>query len=597
CIMAPLKRLPAADAASTLRVSSMIDGEKAQAQLGLQVGVKAHFGIASASLQAQAASAMTQDAFSSVWVFAANYLSEADEVDFDQEVKLTGVGREAERRNAWQRECGDEFVYQIQKGAQLFVVYRLDFRSEDIKNQVEVAVGGQKTVVDVNTALRRLTERIKRRTQLSVEVYQFGGDPTRITGILTGPSADLERAEAAAKAVVTCGVENLEACETLLTNALLYATSLSEPNAFPQQIQANTNPVLYVTAPWTRFGHTATRAPLSEAIQDARLSMAMTFDRVLAAKRRVDLLLRSDWIDVEGRDELEPWATQLGYAYSRILGAVPACYDDLGIEAGRHGPVYAGDSVRRCVQAARSLEASLTLPPAQILRGAVERALWVKWQQALGGKGEDPARRVQALDDLTCGLSGKFAVCGYRGPRGAVAYVMDEALFDAWAALPPETRARSATQPVADMLSDGEVHWVDFAPHAALMWRPKTGQPPVLLAGAVLDCWRQARGAYGFPTHSQMEVVGDGGSFGLFEGGLAIYSQGARSCVDMPQPVLAAWLRQGGPRSCLKYPTSKRAEADGTLYTCFEGGHIASQLDGSGRPAPACPWFGSAYCR
>src|SRR4051794_30289180 len=67
CIVAPFKRLPAADAASTLRVSSMIDGEKAQAQLGLGVGLKAHFGIASASLQAQAASAMTKDAFSSVW--------------------------------------------------------------------------------------------------------------------------------------------------------------------------------------------------------------------------------------------------------------------------------------------------------------------------------------------------------------------------------------------------------------------------------------------------------------------------------------------------------------------------------------------------
>ena len=142
CIAPASKQLPSQDAAATLKISNTLDAEKAQQHMGFQIGAKAHFGIGSASLKAQAASAMTRDAFSSVWVFQAHYVADADEIDIEQKIPLTVIGTLAKEGNAWRRECGDEFVFQIQKGAQLFIVYRLDFKSESVKHTLEAELRG-----------------------------------------------------------------------------------------------------------------------------------------------------------------------------------------------------------------------------------------------------------------------------------------------------------------------------------------------------------------------------------------------------------------------------------------------------------------------
>jgi hypothetical protein len=597
CVVGKVVHLPAADAAATLKVTSMLDGEKAQQQLGFQLGAKAHFGIGKGSLQAQAASAMTRDAFSSVWVLSVSYVSEASEIDFDSPVRPSVVGQAALAADAWSRECGDEFIYQVQKGAQLFVVYRLDYKSENLKEQVEAEAQGQRSVMDINGQLKHLADQLARHASLSLEVYQFGGDPTRLGGVITGPSANLVQAEAAAKAVIQCGTDNLAACDTLLTRALVYATSLTAEDAFAQQVQRAANPTLYVTAPWSRLGHLPTRVPTDPQVQAARLGLAMAFDRTLAAKKRVDLLLGSDWIDADQRDELLPWRTALTYQQGRIQGLVPACYDDLSVDATAATASFTAGTKARCVAAEAGLTDSLELPPAQILRGAVERAVSRTWQERLGGRGDDPARRTQTLGAVTCGFVEETAVCGHKGSRGANAAVLDGAIFDTWAHLPDTIRETYAGVPEGHSRHDGDTIWAPFTPQGAI-FAPADGHADgVFLGGPLWRCWRSAGRHLGAPIATAVEATDGLDTVAYFGNGQGLYSDAPRTCVAMPAAALQAWAQFGGSNSCLGAPRERQpvAASGKSQVNCFAGGHVETDRGGVARAR--CPWFRHAACR
>ena len=176
CVFGSTRRLPR-DVGGTLKISSTLDGAAAQHQMGFELGSRAYFGIASASLKAQAASSMSQDAFSRVWVFSANYVADAEELDFDADTSLTVIGQAAKQKDGWLNECGDEVVYQIQRGAQLFIVYRLDFKTQNTKKSWEGTLNGKYNVLEVNSMVKKLATQRGQHAQLTIEVYQFGGDP------------------------------------------------------------------------------------------------------------------------------------------------------------------------------------------------------------------------------------------------------------------------------------------------------------------------------------------------------------------------------------------------------------------------------------
>lgn len=597
CVVGDITQLVAANAAATLKVTSMLDGDKAQQQLGFELGAKAHFGIGQGSLQAQAASAMTRDAFSSVWVLSVSYVSEAAELDFDKPVRPSVIGQAALAANAWTRECGDEFIYQVQKGAQLFVVYRLDYKSENLKEQVEAEAQGQKGIMELNGNLKQLSDQLAKHASLSLEVYQFGGDPTRLGGVITGPEANVVQAEAAAKAVIQCGTDNLQACDQLLTKALIYATSTTAEYAFAQQAQRAANPTLYVTAPWSRLGHLPTRVPTDPDIQNARLGLAMAFDRTLAAKKRVELLLGSDWIDADQRDELLPYKSSLTYQQGRILGLINACYDDLKLDPDAEA-AYTAPTRKRCIDAQSSLTHGMFYPPPSILRGAVERALTRTWETHLQSRGDDPARRTQMVGQVTCGFSGEDAVCGYRGGRGTGASVLDGAVFDAWAHLPDDVRERFAALPEGNTHIEGDIAWASFSPQGAVFARRDGTDPGLLLAGPLWRCWRQNAKSLGLPVQAFADRPEDLDTMATFENGRALVAEADAACLQMPAAALETWLNQGGKKSCLGAPKARRRKGTPQLeaVTCFKGGHII--VDPYTQEVTShCPWFRHAACR
>lgn len=589
CVFGKTRRLAGTDVGGTLKISSTLDGVAAQHQMGFDLGSRAYFGIASASLKAQAASSMTQDAFSRVWVFSANYVADAEELDFGADTPMTVIGQAAKQKSGWLQECGDEVVYQIQRGAQLFIVYRLDFKTETVKKDWEGALGGHYNVVEVNTAVKKLAQNRGQHAHLTIEVYQFGGDPTRVTGIVTGPGANLSEAEMAARAVVQCGIDKLDACEDFLTRAMVYATSLTAPHAFPQQVSANASPILYVTMPWSRLGQEPVQIPQDETLDDARLALSLTFNQIVGAKKRVATLLDSTWVDALQRRELDTWETRLSASMTHVNRAIKACYDDV-IVTNTQPPGFDASTLERCRKMVEHVQSAAQMPPAAVVSSGLERALVDKWRTlhpASPDGFELPARRV---GQAVCIVAPDDAICGDETNGQSHSYQLPRAIFDTWSQLMTTGFAHKAALPVTNVRADASGTYVAFAPRAAIYAPPQ--QPPVLLYDDVLDWWRQNGGAQhlGYPMEHQGLLSLGESSYATFQRGTAVICRYHNGCVDMDGPVLQTWLNQGGPGGCLKYP--KRHTAGDTI-TCFQGGLVSYDPMGKASPTVKCPasWY------
>lgn len=594
CIRGQMRTLPWADTAATLKVTSMADSDKAQQQLGFELGSKAHFGIGRASLQAQAAASMTRDAFSSVWVLSVRYVSEAVELDFDAPIETTLVGQTALDRHRWRQECGDEFVYQTQKGAQLFVVYRLDYKSENFKNQIETQLQGARGILEISAQLKKLNTQLAQQAQLSLEVYQFGGEPVLLGSIVTGSNASLVQAQTAAKAVIQCGTENVEACDTILTHALLYATSPGLEDAFAKQVARAAKPTLYITAPWSRLGYPHDNPPLDPNIQTARLGLAIAFDQTLATKKRVELLLASDWIDAEQREELLPWQSALTYQQGQILAMVDLCYDALAQEPAAQSPATQG----RCMQAEALLRSHNRYPPAYLLRGAVERSISRTWQTELHAQGDDPARRVQQIGPVTCGFAPTQAICGYRGARGNQAFLIADPVFDLWTQLPETLRDNYATYPAEHTQQQNRVIWNHFFPQSTIFTDLDDPEARFFLAGPLWRCWRRHAKIEGPPQSLWGEDANALETMAHFANGHGLYSSHEYQCLSIPAEILTLWQQHGGRHSCLGKPAQsmRMLSQQHVGITCFDKGYIETDLN-DGMSRIHCPWFRSALCR
>ena len=589
CVFGSTRRLPR-DVGGTLKISSTLDGVAAQRQMGFDLGSRAYFGIASASLKAQAASSMNQDAFSRVWVFSANYVADAEELDFNAATPLTVIGQAAKQKSGWLNECGDEVVYQIQRGAQLYIVYRLDFKTENIKKDWEGALNGHYNVLEVNSAVKKLATNQGQHAQLTIEVYQFGGDPTRVTGIVTGPASNLSEAEMGARAVVQCGIDKLDACEDFLTRAMVYATSLQAPDAFPQQAHNHASPTLYVTMPWSRLGHPALQLPQDEDLDDARLKLSLAFSQVMAARKRVATLLDSTWVDEAQRRELDAWDIRLAASMAHVNRAIKACYDDITINTRVTPARFDMLGLQRCRRVVEQMQKVAAMPPDAVVSTGLQRSLINHWRALHPGVPDAFTLPAMQVGQTSCIISDTDAVCGDEHSERANAYAMPRSIFESWKQLVNAGYGDEATKPMSNARTDGSGVYVAFAPRAAI-YAP-SDSAPVLLFGEVLEYWRQHGGAriLGFPMAHQILLQLGESSYASFQNATSVVCRQGDKCVSMDSRVLQTWLDQGGPTGCLKYPKRHRM---GDAVTCFYGGLISFDPHADGVPYVKCPasWY------
>ena len=293
-----------------------------------------------------------------------------------------------------------------------------------------------------------------------------------MTGIVTGPAANMSEAEMGARAVVQCGIDKLDACEAFLTRAMVYATNLHAPEAFPQQVNAHASPTLYVTMPWSRLGHPALQMPQDENLDDARLQLSLAFSDVMAARKRVATLVDSTWVDETQRHELDAWDTRLAASMAHINRAIKACYDDITINTRVTPARFDMPALQRCRRVVEHVQKVAAMPPASVVSSGLERVLIDHWRALHPGEEDAFTLPAKQVGQATCISAPEDAVCGDETDEHARAVAMPRNIFDTWKHLVHTGYGEHAALPISNVRTDCSGTYVAFAPHAAIYAPP-----------------------------------------------------------------------------------------------------------------------------
>jgi hypothetical protein len=556
-----------------------VNSEKIYNDMGFNVGARAKFklGVVTTDVDFKTDLARTtsQDSYSEAFVFRAAYDLGNIGLD-DNSFSNTQIGDGAEKTMTWTENCGDEFVYQVKTGARFYVIYRIDFASKAAKDwfhlHAHLDANGQITQVNLDTDLHTNSYHLRKQAKVHVEAYQFGGDPTQLTAVLTGTGGSIEKQDQASRALLDCSIDNLEACKLLLSNATSYLRT-DAPNGLPQQLQktANAAPLTYITMPWTRLQKNTIPKILTKEITDARTRLESKFDKILQADVRVDRLLNQGLpLPQQQLADLGSWHDKLKAQLVAVNAAVKACYDDLTYDP-KAGGTPLPDRVSACGSAVDSI--TFEAPPASVLDGAGQYLI-------------DEVATANGLSSTNPYVTTPDGQAVYKDfPNARIYWSSDSDTHVVWGAILGRFQALNAHDgvlgfPASDEVaagSDGKGR-VSFFQGGAIYYSASTGAHAVF-GPAMQKYWEQgqAGGALGYPLIDTTPVGNsvNGGLYVDFERG-SIYSSNSTGAHVVIGAIRGRWLQEGGAQGAgYGFPVSDEMAGNGAnRVSRFEHGAI-----------------------
>ena len=243
---------------SNLAFSTTVDQSTLQKELGISGDFRTVTGPGEITAGAKYMKATTEDSFSitlnyvGTFKFANRVLRSATP---------NAVGKEAGRFvELLDKKCGQGFVQQIVRGAKLFISIRFDFTSRDDKEAFGAHFDYRSPLTDVSAKVDNSTKSFARRTRVTVSAYQVGGQVEKVAYIFqkgieaARPAAPSDTAAPGEGRVVSetenagdanssytfisCSFGDIDKCKSVLANAIHYATSRTDPESFPRQVNS-----------------------------------------------------------------------------------------------------------------------------------------------------------------------------------------------------------------------------------------------------------------------------------------------------------------------------------------------------------------------
>ncbi|MGK5086622.1 leucine-rich repeat domain-containing protein [Bdellovibrionota bacterium FG-2] len=328
---------------ASIRFDRSLSEKETSDSLGFSVGGRARYGLIEASGAADFAKASAANAYSESTTYAAVYQFK------NAKLKYTGLspqGALAQKSHNWELTCGHEFVEQIELGAQLYINAKIEFSSKEEKESFNATLNVKGPAFSLGTTLSQASHSFGRTASVSIRVFQVGGNVSQLSSVFSKSAAKVDTKTeekngkgASASALLTCGMDQMDSCLEVLDNALEYATSKDDPNAFPAQINFKTldtstpnGPAMlkYITKPWSILAIYPPNPMIEEAVKAARKKLSFLFEESLKSSNRSQALL-------SGKIRLSPkqYRTLLNIDdrnssnLAKILEASNVCYDDL----------------------------------------------------------------------------------------------------------------------------------------------------------------------------------------------------------------------------------------------------------------------------
>lgn len=208
------------EAASVLTTSSIdYDSLVKEVQYGISVGGSMDFGD-NVGLSTKFLNASKETSTSIVFVYR-TILKTGQEV-LKGPYKLTSdailAGQEGEE--AFQKYCGDQFVFQLHKGAKAFVSVKIDLGSEQKKREISGEIKVEAIdLANISATLKKINEKFGSNGSVTISAYQEGGFAARINSIFGSGNG-----------IANCNASDFVKCEIALRDIVQYFA-----NDFPSQ--------------------------------------------------------------------------------------------------------------------------------------------------------------------------------------------------------------------------------------------------------------------------------------------------------------------------------------------------------------------------
>ena len=313
--------------------NSKITKEELFNSIGFSASAKAKSSIYSGNAAAQFAAANSEDSFSAVTIYSAQY--KFTNTVFVPNAKLSEAGKSIAIANqadpnAWMRACGNEYIAQTKKGAQLIYSARIDFLSQEDKSEFnsEIGIGGPLT--SISAKLEKTAQKFKDKAVISISAFQQGGDTSQLSRAFDFKSESNEIQ------LIRCSMASIEPCLKTLESLVRYASS---EDGFPGQIKNNgangrAADIQYLTMPYDTAGIFVGKDLLiRRIIANQREDIESKLEENIFIKNRKDFF---DKLEIGAVKDLGLIREELKKIYAKnqdlISKAVTACYDELYLE-------------------------------------------------------------------------------------------------------------------------------------------------------------------------------------------------------------------------------------------------------------------------
>ncbi len=229
--------------------------------------------------------------------------------------------------------CGNNFVYQTEEGASVYVAMQFAFTSQEHEQTFKRTIGAGlehtfkvngvsvKVGLKIDTAVTKLNRITRDNGSLEVVAYQKGGDVTGLARIFSGENGQTVPA-------FSCSLNNLKACTQALDKIVQYIAS----KEFAEGVKSSPAILNYAYRPYWEVDPDVPEelktSEVSTAIENARIRLAEAYENITIDQETLAKTLQLD-LAANRQQELVGLATQLRTDAENVQKAALICFSDL----------------------------------------------------------------------------------------------------------------------------------------------------------------------------------------------------------------------------------------------------------------------------
>jgi hypothetical protein len=229
--------------------------------------------------------------------------------------------------------CGNNFVYQTEEGASVYVAMQFAFTSQEHEQTFKRTIGADlehtfkvngvsvKVGAKINTSVTKLNKVTRDNGSLEVVAYQKGGDVTGLARIFSGENDQTVPA-------FSCSLNNLKACTSALDKIVQYIAS----KEFAEGVKSSPAILNYAYRPYWEVDPDVPEelktSEVSVDIENARFRLAEAYENITIDQETLAKTLQLD-LAANRQQELVSLAGSLQLDAENVQKAALICFSDL----------------------------------------------------------------------------------------------------------------------------------------------------------------------------------------------------------------------------------------------------------------------------